>query len=88
MRIDVAAITTSLSLGEVEFFERETGLTMEQLAAGQYNTTAVIALIVVQERRRNPSFSMEDARAIPVEELEIVQEADPPAPRRRARAAS
>jgi hypothetical protein len=88
VNIDVGALTGSLKLGEVEFLERETTLTMDELAAGKYNTTAIIALIVIQERRSDPSFSMDDARAIPVEELEIVAPADPPKPKRRAAAVS
>jgi hypothetical protein len=87
MRIDVEQVAASLNLGDVEFFERESGLTMEELAAGKYNTAAVIALICIQQRRTDQSFTMDDARAIPVSELEIVQ-ADPPAPKRRAKAAS
>jgi hypothetical protein len=88
MKIDINAVTESLSLGDVEFFERESGLTMEELAAGRYNMSAIIALIVIEQRRSNPQFTMDDARAIPVNELEIVQEADPPKPERRAKAAS
>ena len=86
MRINIEEVAETLNLGDVEFFERESGLTMEELAAGRYNTAAVIALIVIQQRRSDPSFTMDDARAIPVSELEIVQ--DPQAPKRRAKAAS
>ena len=86
MRVDIDVNT--LNLGEVAFFEEESGLTFDELAAGKSNTKAIMALIVIQERRKDPAYSMEDAAGIVVGELDVSALAGPPVPQRRAKAAS
>ena len=87
MRIDIDRLAETLTLGDMEFLERESGLTMDDLAAGRLQVAGILALITIEQRRTNPDFTMDDARAIPVSELEIVT-ADPQTPKRRAKAAS
>ena len=78
-----------LTLGEVEFFEAEAGLSFEDLANGKSSTRAMLALIVIQERRTDPAYSMDDARKLKLREVEVVGvEADPPTKPRKVRAAS
>jgi hypothetical protein len=86
MRVDIDV--SKLTLGELEFFEAESGLTFDELQAGRSNTKAVMALIVLQERRTNPAYSMDDARNIPLDELDVDIKANPPKPRRQAKAVS
>ncbi len=73
-----------LELGEVEFFEEQSGLSLGDLQNGVITTKAIIALITVTERRKNPAFTMEDARKLKLGDI-AVEVADPPAPPRRAR---
>ena len=63
-----------MTLGEVEFFERESGLTFDDLTAGKTNTRALMALITIQEQRTNPAYGMDDARSIRISEIEIEDE--------------
>ena len=79
----------TLTLGELEFFEEESGLTIDDLAAGKSSTKAVIALITIQERRGNPKFTTEDARKLPISDIQVgVVDPTPPKPRAKPKAAS
>lgn len=73
-----------LMLGEVEFFEEQSGLSLQDLQNGVINTKAIIALITVLEQRKDPAFTVEDARKVKLGEI-AVDVADPPKPTRRAR---
>lgn len=64
-----------LELGEVEFFEEESGLTLGDLQSGVMTTKAIVALVCVIKRRDNPDFSMDDARKVKLSEFNL--EADP-----------
>lgn len=86
MRVDIDV--NSLTLGEIEFFEEQSGLSFEELTAGQVNTKALLALITVQERRTNPGYTMDDARGIAVGELDASGLVNPQKPKRRAKAVS
>ena len=64
-----------LTLGEVEFFEEQSGLTLADLQAGQLTTKAVIALVCVTKRRDDPAYTMDDARKVKMSDFEV--SADP-----------
>jgi len=78
VRVDIDVNT--LKLGEIEFFEKESGLSFEELAQGKVNTAALIALITIQERRTNPSYSMDDARQIEMGSIEVEMPGKAPSP--------
>ena len=81
LNIDV----NDLTLGEVEFFEAESGLSFDDLAAGRTNTRAIIALVTITQRRTDPDFSPDDARAVKLGDIKVdTGSADPtkPAPKR------
>jgi hypothetical protein len=79
----------TLTLGELEFFEEQSGLGIGDLAAGKSSTKALLALICIQERRTNPAFTMDDARKVPVSDIEIdVADPTPEKPKARAKASS
>ena len=69
--MEVNIDVNTLKLGEIEFFEKQSGLTFEELAAGKVNTAALIALITIQERRRDPSYTMDDARQIEMGSIKV-----------------
>jgi hypothetical protein len=77
----------TLTLGELDFFEEQSGLSVEDLAAGKSSAKSAMALICIQERRTNPAYTMDDARKIPVSELEV-EVADPTPPKAKPRKAS
>jgi len=61
-----------LDLGEVDFIEHESGLTINDLAAGKMTTRALMAVVVVQERKKgNADYSMADAAKLKVSEIEV-----------------
>lgn len=63
-----------LTLGEIEEMEQAAGLKLSELGNG--SAKATIALIWISQRRLDPAFTLEDARALKVAELEF---ADPTA---------
>ena len=86
MRIDIDV--NSLTLGEIDFFEEASGLSFDELSGGKVTTKALMALIVIQERRKNPEYSMADAAGISIAELDVSALEGPQSPKRRAKAAS
>lgn len=66
-----------LTLGEVEVFEQLSGQSLDDLLSGRVTTTTVLALITVTQRRENPDYGMEDARAVRIGELILDGAADP-----------
>lgn len=71
IRIDV----NDLTLGEVEFFEQESGLSLGDLQDGKMTAKAVIALVCLVKRRTEPDFTMDDARKVKLSEFDVT--ADP-----------
>ncbi len=69
----------AMNLGELDFIEQESGLGINDLAAGKMTTRALLAIIVVQERRKNANYSMDDARSLKIGEIEV-EVADPTEP--------
>ena len=67
----------SMTLGEVEEFEELTGLSLEDLMSGRRTTKAMSTLIYLQERRTNPEYTIEDARALKISELTVEDAPDP-----------
>ena len=68
----------NLNLGEVDFIETESGLTINDLAAGVMNTRALMAIVVIQERKSgHADYSMADAAKLKVSEIEV-ERVDPP----------
>lgn len=89
---------TSLELGEIEFFEQVTGLDIVDFLQGKVaGIVCTMATIVIQERRTNPDYSMDDARKLKLMDVEFEEEeADPteaavppkPRPKPKRKAAS
>lgn len=65
-----------LTLGEIEEFENYTGLSLgeigEQFQDGNIKTSQVIFIIYLMNRRENPDYTLEDARKIPLAEVERI----------------
>jgi hypothetical protein len=69
---------TTLNLGEVEFFEEYTGSDIGDFMTGKVaNIKCTLATIVIQERRTNPHYSLDDARKLKIMDLEFEDAADP-----------
>lgn len=78
VRIDISDLT----LGEVEEFEEITGLALSNFGEGKpFPAKALVALVFLTKRRIDPSFTIEDARLLRINELsygaEEVAPADP-----------
>lgn len=67
-----------MTLGDIEFFEDQSGLSFDDMMASRMNTRAILALITLSERQKNPAFSMDDARKIKFVEVEVVNADDDP----------
>lgn len=65
----IALDVNDLTLGEIEEMEQTAGVQLAELGNGSAKST--IALIWVSQRRADPSFTLEDARALKVTELEF-----------------
>jgi len=72
MKIDVDM--DKMDLGDLDFIEQESGIGVNDLVKGKITTRALLAIIVVQERRKNPAYTMDDARKLKVSEIEVVVE--------------
>lgn len=70
----IALNVDDLTLGEIEEMEQAAGIKLPELGSG--SAKATIALIWISQRRIDPAFTLEDARALKVTELEF---ADPTA---------
>ena len=60
-----------LDLGEVEFFEEQSGVSLSDLQDGAMTAKAVIALVCVVKRRENPDYTMDDARKVKLSEFSV-----------------
>jgi hypothetical protein len=60
----------TMTLGEVERFEELSGLRIADLSPERMTTRGLLALIVIKEQRENPGYSMDDARALRVSDVE------------------
>ena len=69
-----------MTLGEVEYFEETSGLTLDELMSGRITMKAVLAMIVVQQRRVNPDYSMDDARQLKRGDIEFEPPPEPKQP--------
>lgn len=74
----------SLTLGEVETIEDETGLLIEELmnnAAGKSRppTRVLRCLVWVVQHRNDPTFTMEQARGLNVDEMNAILDTKPSA---------
>lgn len=66
-----------LTLGEVEAIEEVVGKPFSEAFAGAVSAKAAIALVYVVKRRDNPDFTLDDARAYKIADLELGAGADP-----------
>jgi hypothetical protein len=68
----------SLTLGEMETIEeitgRPIGLLLASLGAGELSSKAMVAFIVVTQRRTNPDFTVDEAKALKLSDLQFVDE--------------
>ena len=58
-----------LTLGEAEEFEELSGITLEQAGGPHPPLKVITTLLYLVNRRENPAFTMEDARAIKISNL-------------------
>ena len=60
-----------LTLGEVEELEAVTGMTIEDFGPGMKFTAKIaLAFVYLTEKRKNPDYTLDDARKVKVSELE------------------
>ena len=59
-----------LTVGDIEDFEAACGIDITAIGPGNMPTKALAPLIWITERRRNPAFTLEDARAVKFSDLE------------------
>ena len=78
MKITVDMNTATL--GEIEQFELDAGLMWDEFTAGKRSVRTTMALICLQERRKNPKYSLDDARKLKVSEIEFETEDEEPVP--------
>ena len=64
-----------LTIGEVEMLERETGKPLGQINFESVTSIAVLGWIA--RRRKEPMFTIEDMRLIPLSQIEAVEDTDP-----------
>ena len=81
MRITVDLNTATL--GEIERFEMDAQISWDEFTSGKSSIRATMALICLQERRKKPDYTMDDARKLKVSDIEIDDEPDPPTQRKR-----
>ncbi|MDD2756230.1 MAG: hypothetical protein PHS80_11970 [Methanothrix sp.] len=67
--MQIALNVDDLTLGEIEEMEQAAGLKLSELGNGSARST--IALIWISQRRIDPAFTLDDARALKVTELEF-----------------
>jgi hypothetical protein len=75
------------TLGEIEQFEADAGLTWDEFTAGKSSVRTTMALICLQERRQNPKYTLDDARKLKVSEISFESEDEasvPPTPGKRS----
>lgn len=60
-----------LTLGEMDDFEKASGIGVQDLQDGSMPTQAVIALVWLSQRRANPKYTIEDARKVRMSELDF-----------------
>lgn len=58
-----------LTLGEVEFFEETTGCSIDEIGNKNMTTKALLALVVIHQRRTNPEYTLDDARQVHVTDI-------------------
>jgi hypothetical protein len=74
-----------LTIGDLEDFEDIVGMSFDDaMAPGpdgkpKVTTKALKALVFLSKRREDPTFTLDDARAIKVSELQVGSEEDPTA---------
>lgn len=73
LKIDVEEMT----LAEMEFFEEQSGVSIQDLASGNVPVRALLALITIQERRRDPKYTMDDARKLKFRDVDLTDAVDP-----------
>ena len=72
--IDLDALVQDLTLGEVEQIESITGLPISHaIAKGGMTGTAVLAVAYVLERRKNPAYTLEQARALRFADVDLAK---------------
>jgi hypothetical protein len=64
-----------LTIGEVEMLERETGKPLGQIDFDSITAVAVLGWIA--RKRKEPMFTIDDMRRIPLSQIEAVQDEDP-----------
>lgn len=74
----------SLTFGDLEDFERETGevllKALDALTKNQASAKALIGLVWVCQRQIDPGFSMDDARKVKLSDIEVESAGADPTP--------
>jgi hypothetical protein len=72
LTIDLDALVENLTLGEVEAIESITGLPVSHaIRKGGMTGTTVLALAYVLERRKDPTYTLEQARSIRFADVDL-----------------
>jgi len=77
--LEIALDIEQMTLADLEFFEEQSGLSIEDLSQGRFTTKAILALITIDRRRTDPAYTMDDARKLKFGEVEFAAAADPTA---------
>lgn len=67
LTIDIEGLT----LGEIEEFEEASGSSISAVAKGEGTAKAIVALVWVVKKRENPEFTMDDARAMKLSDVDL-----------------
>ena len=60
-----------LTLGEMEDFEKASGLTLSTIQDGNIPAKALIALVWIARRRDDPKYTLKDARSVKISDLQL-----------------
>lgn len=58
-----------MTLGDIDFFETYTGERLDSLQQGSPSGKALIALVYITQKKKIPTYTIEDAMAVPVSAL-------------------
>ena len=69
-----------LTLGEMEDFEKLSGIKLSDVEGGSVPAAALIALVYISKRRTDPKYTIKKARAVKVTDLQLGADPTPAKP--------
>lgn len=79
IRVNMKELTPDDLVDASEIIYAEFGMTLTELNESPKQAYAAAAFATVVARRTNPEFTFAQARKLPMGEIDVVTEADPPA---------